>query len=165
MRAPSHSVPQAPRAALPSRLESQFGGNRELAEEFINQILDSSESCLLRAHALRKLAERFGPEREAQLSAADRELLRSLVAEHVSAFSHSSAMLIEQAKRIDLAPAANGPRPFIPTWQASAARKVTTADQVDKLLTQLLAVADTTVDERAVSAELRAALGELENLR
>ncbi len=163
VRAPSRNftAPEAAAKAPPLRakLEAQLG-SRSLAEDFVNRALEESESVLLRAHALRKLAERFPPARESQLTPADKAVLASLLAQHFSALS-AAANAVAAVREV--APSA-GAAPVTPAadWQAHTANLLAAAEQADKVLTRLLAVPGAETDEQAELRELDAALGRLE---
>ncbi|HYO83356.1 MAG TPA: carboxypeptidase-like regulatory domain-containing protein, partial [Bryobacteraceae bacterium] len=57
-------------------------GSRNTVENFTNHVLDLSEAALARAHALRRLAERFPPETEAALPADAGEKLGAMRRAH-----------------------------------------------------------------------------------
>jgi hypothetical protein len=65
-------------------LEKQLGG-RAAFEQFSDQVLKLTDAFMSRAYALRRLAERFPPDREAQMTPQQRQLLASLCREHVEA--------------------------------------------------------------------------------
>lgn len=73
-------------------LAKQLGGRANF-EQSASQVLDLNESMMARAHALRNLANRFPPETEASLDAADRKALAAIVFDHVSALRRQAAQL------------------------------------------------------------------------
>ena len=78
--------------AFQSRLEKQAGG-RQRFEQLSAQVLDMSDTMMSRAYALRRLAERFSPDVEAQLSAADRQILHNVNSEHVDALAQQETQI------------------------------------------------------------------------
>jgi hypothetical protein len=84
-------------APLLPQIESQLG--RGLAEEFVNQTLEPSEACLVRAHALRELAQHYPVELEANLSPADRALLQSLFSNHYAGLNAATQRVLERARQ------------------------------------------------------------------
>lgn len=88
-------------ARLQAEIEKHLGG-RAAYERFAENILQSSESLMARVHALRRLAERFRPEVEAELSAEDRRLLWRLRHEHATAIA-GLALRLEESNRPVLA--------------------------------------------------------------
>jgi hypothetical protein len=66
---------------LQTELEKQLGG-RAAFEQFADQVLETTDEFMSRAHALRRLAERFPPDVEAQLTPQQQELLDGLRREH-----------------------------------------------------------------------------------
>jgi len=75
-----------------TRLEKQAGG-RQRFEQFSAQVLDMSDTMMSRAYALRRLTERFSPDVESQLSAADRKILRNVSREHTDALAQQEAQI------------------------------------------------------------------------
>jgi len=67
-----------------AELERQLGG-RAAFEQFSDQVLQLTDAFMSRAYALRRLAERFPPDREGQMTPQERQLLASLCREHAQA--------------------------------------------------------------------------------
>lgn len=67
---------------LLAQLEVSLGGPAPL-QQFVDRALDTSDSILTRAHALRSLADRFPAGTEAALSPEQRQLLRAMAADHL----------------------------------------------------------------------------------
>lgn len=67
-----------------AELEKQLGG-RAAFEQFSDQVLQLTDAFMSRAYALRRLAERFPADREAQMTPEQRQLLASLCREHAEA--------------------------------------------------------------------------------
>jgi hypothetical protein len=82
--APPENATSANIQQLQARMAEQIGG-RVYFSQLAAQVLDLSEPMMARAYALRRLAERIPSEVEAELSAQDRQLLRSLQQEHTEA--------------------------------------------------------------------------------
>ena len=66
---------------LQIQLAKQLGG-RAGFEQFADQVLELTDAFMARAHALRRLAERFSPDLEAQISPQERQLLQTMRREH-----------------------------------------------------------------------------------
>lgn len=66
---------------LQTEMQQQLGG-RATFEEFADQVLEMTDAMMSRAYALRRLAERFSPDLEAQMTAQQRQVLESLRREH-----------------------------------------------------------------------------------
>lgn len=163
VRSPSHDVSGARGTREPPlqpELEAQFG-SRTVAEEFTNRILEASEACLLRAHAIRKLAQRFPSEMERQLPAQDQSLLQSIYAEHFAGLTAASRTVLVEGRRIAATvDAASTRQPA--TWQAQASSVVAAVERVDQLLTRMLAVAGATAEQPTLAQELGHALSGME---
>jgi phage terminase small subunit len=68
---------------LQTELEKQLGG-RAAFEQFADQVLQLTDAFMSRAYALRRLAERFPADREAQMTPPQQRLLASLCREHAA---------------------------------------------------------------------------------
>jgi hypothetical protein len=159
VREPSRSVSedtQDKQPAFQSKLEAQLGG-QAMAENLTNRLLEASESSLARAHAIRKLADRFPPDVERSMTPADGKILLSVVTDHFQALDASSRRVV------------SGVRQFLPassplasvsasTWQAQAGNLLEMTQRVDALLTQLLAVPGTMENEGLLLQQLEEAL-------
>ncbi len=134
-------------------------GDQGRATEFINQMLESSDSALVRAHAIRRLAEHFPPESEQALNAGDRSVLRSMLRDHIEVLREArlkvSAALRELAQRAppDLSP------PSPAAWQAGAIELVQSSEAVDRLLNQLLAAQGSGQTTESLLEQLKTAIG------
>jgi anti-sigma factor RsiW len=67
-----------------AELEKQLGG-RAAFEQFSDQVLQLTDAFMARGYALRRLAERFPPDRESQMTLEQRHLLATLCREHTEA--------------------------------------------------------------------------------
>jgi hypothetical protein len=150
VREPSRRVP----GSAPPQL-----GNAD--EEFVDRILQASESGVVRAHALNKLAQRFPLETERQFSPADKALLKSLVADHLAALEDTARRVVADGRRLQPAVIAV-PQLSAQTWQAHAPSLVTAVEQVDQILTRLLATGDSAANRSALLTDLDRALAGVE---
>jgi len=73
---------------LQTELEKQLGG-RAAFEQFADHVLELTDAFMSRAHALRRLAERFPTYLEDQMTPPQRELLTRLRREHAEAMLRS----------------------------------------------------------------------------
>ena len=155
---------------LQSRLAEQLGGRANL-EQLAAQVLDSSESLMARAYALRRLAEQFPVAAERELTASDRQLLQRLRVEH-------SAALRQQVTEIDRAvqpilatvnPATvNGdatttPNNDVPSepWQAATEDVFQSARRLDKLVGVMFGAAPSETPAGRIPAQLKTSLAQL----
>jgi len=150
---------------LQSRLAEQLGGRANL-EQLAAQVLDSSESLMARAYALRRLAEQFPVVAERELSATDRQLLQRLRAEH-------SAALRQQATEIDrdlqpILTSVNGDAGSLPPngipsepWQAATEDLFQSARRLDKLLGVMFGAAPSEIPAGQIPAQLKISLAQL----
>jgi hypothetical protein len=150
VREPSRRVP----GSTPPQLENAD-------EEFVDRILQASESAVVRAHALSKLAQRFPSETEHQFSAPEKALLKSLVADHLTALQDAARRVLADGRHLQPAGIAV-PQLSAQTWQAHAPSLVTAVEQVDQILTRLLATGDSAANRSALLTDLDRALARVE---
>lgn len=160
---------------IQTRLEKQIGG-RAAFERFSSRVLDSDDSAMAHAYALRSVAERFPAGSEASMTAADRAQLHELAREHVAALE-TQLRVMESA----LAPvmaglggkaAAATPAPGAEAaWQHAADDTFRASRRLEVLLSVLLGVtpgqnatADLPSQVLAAFADVKAGLGRCHNL-
>jgi hypothetical protein len=163
MREPSRRLEGGPANQAPplqSKVEAQFG-SRTLAEEFTNGLLQSSESALARAHALRELARHFPPETEAQLISNERTLLDSLRSDHFNVLRTTFRRVLADTRQI-VAP--SGAAPVVPSrnWHLHAYDLVPAMERIDQILTRLLATGGNGESQSTLLSELGRALSRME---
>jgi hypothetical protein len=83
-RSPSGISVSPTTGRLQTELEKQLGG-RAAFEQFADHVLEITDAFMSRAHALRRLAERFPTDLEVQMTPPQRQLLKSLRREHAEA--------------------------------------------------------------------------------
>jgi Putative zinc-finger len=154
--------PEASR--LETQLEEYLGGGVSFAQ-FSEQVLNLNEGLMARAHALRRLAQRFPPEIESGLGEQDRSMLRDMRADHAEVLRRQAAEL-ERA----LAPAlaALGARPHSPsaaalggTWQSATEELFQAAREFDRLLGMLLGGAGGNVSSQDLPEQIQSRLAQL----
>ena len=129
-----------------ARMENAVGGRADF-ERLAAHLLDLSEGMMARAYAARRLAQRFPPEAEAELTRAERQVLGRLNQEHLDVLAREAAE-IERVVAPVLAPlggTAGGARATIApgdSWQAAAEKLFQSARRVETLLAAVLGVAD-----------------------
>ncbi|MFN0172478.1 MAG: hypothetical protein ACKV22_39245 [Bryobacteraceae bacterium] len=128
-----------------ARLERELGGPAAL-EKLTNLALESSIAVMTRAHALRKLAERFPASVETQLTSADRLALWELRKAHAEALDQQARHLQDVVRPVGNG-AGEAARPVSSDWRVATQELFAAAERVDGLLTVLLAGTD------AVSAD------------
>jgi hypothetical protein len=127
--APGAPVELKPRglAAEPDAADPLLAGLDTFAAE---QIVDRTETLIERAYALRGLARRFPPEVEAQLSAADVEVLRDIARAH----THALRQALADLRRLLPAPSGTGGAAPPAAWQHNAEAIFTTVQRLDTAL-------------------------------
>jgi hypothetical protein len=137
-RQPASQVMVTPRSAVHDELESHLGRG-DLVGRFIDTLLGESESALARAHALRKLANRFPPDVERTLTPPEHRMLAELRARHLTALSSLSDSIKQRI--VDVFGAV--PRPSAiacgPNWQECTTAAVSASQKFDTLLNSALA--------------------------
>ncbi len=162
-RGERRASPQAPVAPLEvnPELAERLGG-RSSYEQFVNSLLDASDAALARAHSLRELAQRFTPDVEQRLAAADRTMLAGIRRDH----NHALARHV-----VELRSLINAAFPELPDtpleaapvagWQQNAQQLLAAAQRLDEMVNRGFASAR---GGRAAESELDAALRRLEAL-
>jgi len=153
---------QSGRSPLETNVSQQFPTTAAF-EKFVDDTLQASEEMMARAHALRRLSDRFPPAVEDQLQRGAIDLLASIRKDLAS-------NLVEDASTIDrtLTPVLRSLGEKVPArqpanisdWQSLSSTLFTSADRADTLIGALLA---TTADSKSDStpARLAGALGQL----
>ena len=122
---------------LQTGLAERAGGRPNL-DQLATQVLDTSESMMARAYALRRLAEEFPAGAEPDLNGADRQLLERLRREHTTAMRQAAAEINRALESILAGTPADNPA--IPedavsgSWQAATEELFQSARKLDKLL-------------------------------
>jgi len=146
-------------------LEKQLGG-RAAFEQFSDQVLQLTDAFMSRAYALRRLAERFPPGREAQMTPDQRQILASLCREHASALLKN---VIDVQGRLQhlLAPgapaAAAQEAPASATWQEGAAQLAGASRHFETSLVSVLGGTNGDTRSPELMAELVESLAQLRN--
>jgi len=137
--APSDS---APPNGIAARVERQLGGRPQF-ERFNSQMLDSTEEAMPQAYALRRLANRFPPDRESLLDAADRRALRAAAREEAKALESVGGRMSRILDPVlsGLGGQTSTGGPTADTWQAAAEDLLQNAQRVDKNLSMMLGAA------------------------
>ena len=148
-----------------SRLAEQLGGRANL-EELSAQALDSTESLMARAYALRRLAEQFPAAAEQELDPGGRQLLERLRAEHSAALRQQVAALMRELQPI-LSAVGGGVTPSpgnassSPPWQSATEDLFQSARQVDKLVGVMFGAAPSDSPGSQLPAQLKIGLAQL----
>jgi hypothetical protein len=140
-RVPGATSPHAGVARLQAGLERHLGG-RGAYDEFVNQTLDTIDTLMSRAHALRRLAERFPPEVESRLGGEEQQLLRTLRHDHAAALAGFAAGLEKRSRPALVAIGASevGAPPIFPNqpWQTATQSLFLDARQAEMFVGILL---------------------------
>jgi hypothetical protein len=95
-------TPESVRASaspLQSRIENELG-SRAAFEQYADTLLALGDGIMARAHALRRLDARFGPQIEAALDAEDRALLLRLRSEHAVPLTRAVREMETQIRKL-----------------------------------------------------------------
>lgn len=162
-RSPSSSLPSEDRTEAPAlrlELESRLGSH-DAAEEFTNRVTQTSESTLLRAHALRELAAHFPVDVEAKLDGEGRRILASLLQSHFSQLQMAVNRMTADMRQAGIGEAA---APSLPaeSWQEHSRRLVAGATAADQAMTKALVIGNTGVSQEALTSGWRNAQGRME---
>jgi hypothetical protein len=164
---PAAEMPAAPVAGsgFPSRIEKQLGGRPQF-DRLATRLLDTSETIMARAYAMRRLARQFPREVEAQLSTADRAVLSKLNQEHAAVLSDEAAGLDRLVSQIliSLGASAGSARPGVPvpaSWQDANEELFRTARSVETGMAQILGVAAGEPPSAQLPAELLSGVARL----
>jgi hypothetical protein len=154
----------APVSPVEARIEKQLGGHAEF-DRFSTQLLDLDQLAMERVHALRRLAQKFSPEEEVQLSSQDLSILHEISRKH-------TAVLVEKVNGMErmlvpmlssLGGTAASVRPAVHTaWQPAVEDVYRNASRVEVLASQMLGMAPATVSANGLPSELLAALKNLQ---
>ena len=170
---PRAAAPENPSAGdskpLQARIAGQVGGRANF-DQLAAQVLDLNEPMMSRAYALRRLADRFPAQAEAQLNSQDLEMLRRLQREHAAALGEQTAqlerLLKPALKSVSGAARAAGPSFSSDSWRPATEELFQSARRVEKLLAVMFGAApadspDDSVNAEQVPAELLANLAQL----
>jgi len=167
---PVQSEPAARDAAGPekstyaARIEERLGGRPQF-ERFSSSVLDWTDSAMMRAYALRRLAQQFSEAAEDQMTAEDRRTLRKLGREHLAAFNKDAQRVANTVKPVltGVGPgsAQIEARPEPTTWQSASEDLLTSARRAETLLAVVLGVAPPDSDSANAPAQLLVALAQL----
>jgi hypothetical protein len=110
-------------------------GTRAAFEHFSNQVFERSENVMARAHAIRRLAQRFPVEVEYGMSSGERQMLLDLRRQHLGMLDRESDELRRAAQ--SAVPAATIPEPpqsRPASWQSAAEELFLSSRQVERSL-------------------------------
>jgi hypothetical protein len=148
---------------FPARLEKQLGGHAEF-ERFSSELLDLDDPALQRAIALRRLAQKFSPETEAQLSSQDLSILHDMSRKHTAELaqkvSNMERILVPTLSSLGGTAASAHPAVHA-TWQPAAEDVYRDTLRVEMLLARMLGVTSGAAATSAVPSDLLGALKDL----
>ena len=168
--APAEAASHRPRATLAPgsganaaepALVAALGG-RSAFDRLANEILETDDAVLSRAHAIHAIEERFPPPRQAALEAADRTALERIAADH----RHAARESAQQLERL-LGPASSALGvPGTPDNSAAGTGLLAAAQRMDRRFTFSVPrlLADFRLDARMRGEEVTAhVIGVIEN--
>ena len=138
----SASSASAVNSPLETRLEKHLGGHAAL-ERFSNELLDLDDAAMQRVYALHRLAQKFSPAEEASLSPKDRAALHELSRKHTAVLASKldgMGSILNPALSALGGTAASVPTASQMGWQPAANDLVRSASDLDKLISQMLAM-------------------------
>ncbi len=146
---------------LQTEMERRLGG-RAGFEQFADDILDTTDAAMSRAHALRRLAERFPPDIETQMTLRQRQLLGGLRREHAEALLRNVTEIQEGIgpmldKSLDARPEIRAPG----TWQDETERLFGEARNAETMLVALLSASVNETQSPELPAQVAASLAQL----
>jgi len=159
--APTDGSVNADIERLQARVASRIGGRVYFAQ-LASQVLDLTEPMMSRAYALRRLAEQFPAEVEAELTGQDRRLLGSLVGEHTDALRHHTAEL-DRLLRPALGAVSAAPDGAASSgaWQPATEELFQSARRVDTMIAVLFGAAAGDTPGEQSPAQLLSSLAQL----
>src|SRR6185369_2311442 len=129
---------QAGQGALVNELEQKLGRPEE-ARIIVDRVLDQSDSSLIRAHALDKLARRFPGTIESGLAPTDRQTLTALWTKHVRAIESSRNILVKDLAVFQGMETGIGTVQPCSSWQECTPGLLKASQDLDQALTRSLA--------------------------
>ena len=150
---------------MQSRLEKQLGSHAEF-DRFSTQVLDLDDVAMQHMYALHRLAEKFSPEDEAQLSSKDRSILHEMSRKHTDVLAEKvgnmERILVPTLTSLGGTSGRVRPAPAHTAWQPAAEDVYRSASRVEVLVSQILGMSSTSGSAAALPAELLAALNQLQ---
>jgi hypothetical protein len=162
---PAATVSASPdNAALQASVEQKLGGHATF-EQISTEAFDLNDAVMARAHALRRLAERFPVDVEASLPPTQRAVLASLVREHAEALAVAAERLARRMtpvfSALDTPTGSTAAGGLGRPWQTAARRLFNNARQAEVLLAVMLGGAASDIPADQVSPRLAASISQL----
>jgi Putative zinc-finger len=150
---------------LQIELAKQLGG-RAGFEQFADQVLELTDAFMARAHALRRLAERFSPDLEAQISPQERQLLQTMRREHTEPLLRNVVevqdRLLPVLAAVPTQSSETPPLAIAPnTWQDATEQMFREAHRTEGMLVTLLGATAGENQSPELPAQVLASLKEL----
>lgn len=146
---------------LQTAMENRLGG-RAAFEQFADHIFDTTDAYMSRAHALRRLAQRFPPDVELQMTDRERQLLEQIRLEHAQALLDNVAGVEDRIRSALGITLDDGPPvKASPQWQDETEQLFAEARQSEAMLVSLLGAAPDQVQSPQLPAQVAAALAQL----
>jgi hypothetical protein len=148
------------------RLEKQLGGHAEF-DRFSTQVLDLDEAAMQRVYALRRLAQKFPAEQEAQMNSQDLNLLHELSRKHTAVLAEKTGNLerVLLPALVSLGGTAVNAHPVAnhAAWQPAAEDVYASARRVEVLISQILGMTSANVSTSTLPSDLMAALKDFQS--
>jgi len=146
---------------LQAEIERHLGG-RAPFEQLADQVFDMTDRFMSRAHALRRLAQRFPPGIEAQLTADERKLLERLRQEHAGALVENVIGVDDRLRSaLDVTLVDTQPVSVSGLWQDETEPLFVAARHAETMLVALLGASPDQTQSSELPAQAAASLAQL----
>jgi hypothetical protein len=146
---------------LQAEMEKHLGG-RAPFEQFADQIFDLTDQFMSRAHALRRLAQRFPPGIEAQMTSDERKLLEQLRQEHAGALVENVTGVEDRIRSVlGVTLEDTRPVPVTGRWQDETEPLFVEARNVETMLVAILGSSPDQINSAELPAKTAASLAQL----
>jgi len=141
-------------------IEKHLGSHAEF-DRFSIELQNLTEASMKRVYALHNLAQKFSPEEEATLSAQDLSLLHELARKHTAALAEQvgnmERILVPTLSSLGGTAVTAHPASHA-NWQPAVADVLHSAQNLDKLISQMLGMAQASASNAVLPSDLLAAL-------
>lgn len=146
---------------LQTEIENRLGG-RAAFEQFADRVFDMTDAFMSRAHALRRLAQRFPPDVEAQMTPQERQLLVRLRLEHAQALLENVTGVEDRiCSALDMTREDTPPVKVSSQWQDVTEQLFGEARQAETALVALLGASPDQNQSPQLPAQVAAGLEQL----
>jgi len=160
-RSPSRIAVNPGIGRLETEIERHLGSSAEF-EQFADRVLEMADAFMSRAYALRRLAQRFPPDIEAQMTSKQRQLLVQLRREHAEALLENVNGIEDRIRTVlNTAPDVAKPVNVSGQWQDETEQLFVEARHAETLLITLLGASPEDAQSPELPAQMAACLAQL----